>query len=83
MNAHLKRGSCGNEDGHIKIERVPCNQCDKTFSSKQEMSKHVKKIHIGEKDKKCDMCSYASYSTYNLKSHVSKRHVKILQDLQD
>ena len=76
LKDHLKKGSCGNADGHIKVERVPCAQCDKSFSSKDKRREHIKRIHIGEKGKKCGVCNYASYSNFNLKLHVSKMHFK-------
>jgi len=71
---HLKRGNCGNQDGHIKVEKFPCSQCGKLFSSKDRRKRHVKDIHDGVRNKKCISCSYATYSNSNLKLHVSKMH---------
>jgi len=76
LKDHLKRGICGNTEGQLIVKSVPCSQCDKSFSTKDKRREHIKRIHIGEKGKKCGSCSYASYSNFNLKLHVSKMHFK-------
>ncbi|KAI5640655.1 zinc-finger double domain-containing protein [Phthorimaea operculella] len=36
--------------------RLKCNQCDKTFNSKQSKSLHIKAVHQGEKPYVCQEC---------------------------
>ena len=74
LKHHLMRTGCGQTNAQPK-PRFPCNQCDKTFSNKQDMQGHIKRIHVGVKDKMCSQCSYATYSNYNLRLHITKVHM--------
>ena len=74
LKGHLLRTGCGQTNAQPK-PKIPCPQCDKTFSSKQDMNVHIKRIHLGVKDKMCSQCSYATYSNHNLKLHITKVHL--------
>ena len=74
LKGHLERTPCGGQ-GYLERKKVPCIQCDKTFSNTSKMREHIKIIHGNVKDKICSLCSYATYSNYNLKLHVSKMHL--------
>ena len=74
LKGHLQRTGCGQTNAQPK-PKIPCPQCDKTFSSKQDMNVHIKRIHLGVKDKMCSQCSYATYSNHNLKLHITKVHL--------
>ena len=74
LKGHLLRTGCGQTNVQPK-PKIPCPQCDKTFSSKQDMNVHIKRIHLGVKDKMCSQCSYATYSNHNLKLHITKVHL--------
>ena len=74
LKGHLLRTGCGQTNVQPK-PKIPCPQCDKTFSSKQDMNVHIKRIHLGVKDKMCSHCSYATYSNHNLKLHITKVHL--------
>ena len=54
-----------------------CQICEKSFFSPQDMNKHVKAVHAGIKDWKCDKCPYAASQKVNLKSHINAVHDKI------
>ena len=36
--------------------KYPCDQCDNSFRTKQNLKRHVKRVHNGEKDQ-CPLCS--------------------------
>ena len=74
LKCHLLRTGCGQTNAQPK-PKVPCPQCDKTFRDKHDMNVHIKRIHLGVKDKMCSQCSYATYSNHNLKLHISKAHL--------
>ena len=68
---------------HFGINRVICNHCNKTFTTKSDMKKHVKRFHMSEKVK-CEICSKL-IASYYLKKHTDtcnfginkvKKHVK-------
>ena len=73
MKRHLERTLCGQEG--VERVKVPCPQCDKTFSERGRMLIHVKRIHTGTRDEVCDQCNYATYSKFNLKLHIAKVHL--------
>ena len=73
MKRHLERTLCGQEG--VERVKVPCPQCDKTFSERGRMLIHMKRIHTGTRDEVCDQCNYATYSKFNLKLHIAKVHL--------
>jgi KRAB domain-containing zinc finger protein len=52
----------------LKRKRVTCDQCKKTFSQRQYLSKH-KKVHTGEKPYQCDVCQKKFSDSSNLTRH--------------
>jgi len=68
VKRHLK--TCGT----IPKKKLPCISCDKTFSSKEALKYHVKRIHENIRDKACEHCPYITYSNFNLRLHVTKMH---------
>jgi len=75
LKKHLQRTGCGQPN--FQAKRYPCDQCDKTFFSKDVVKKHLKQIHSGVRDKVCDQCSYTTYTNYNLRLHVTKMHLGV------
>ena len=73
LKEHLQRTGCGGEI--IKADKIPCSRCIKKFSTKLALGRHVREIHTGVKDKKCEKCSYATFSGFNLRLHISKVHL--------
>ena len=72
LKNHLDRTGCGGAG--IQKEKVPCDQCQKTFYNKYDLDAHVKRIHDAVRDKRCTECSYTTYKTYNLRLHMAKAH---------
>jgi len=71
LSKHIKRGNCVN-----KKEPIPCELCDKVFTDKWHVKRHVKIVHMQVKDISCDMCEYRTYTSFNLRVHKSKMHTK-------
>ena len=72
LKKHQIRTGC---DGKVvERKKLSCIQCGKKFNWKSFLSKHVKEIHSGVKDRSCSYCSYATYSSFNLKLHITKVH---------
>jgi len=57
-------------------ERFPCPICEKTFSKKDGMQKHVRHVHDNVKNILCNFCDYKTNSSFNLRLHISKMHTK-------
>ena len=53
---------------------VKCDRCDKTFSSKEHMKRHVKRVHDKILDVPCPHCDYKTYCNFNLRIHVTRVH---------
>ena len=71
---HLKKHT---DTFHLGINRVECNSCKKSFTTKSDMKKHVKRIHMSESEKvKCEICS-KFISRYYLKKHTETFHFGI------
>ena len=58
---------------HLKKHRVartyPCNVCDMVFSLSAGLSKHMRRVHMGEKRYFCEICSKGFYSKEHLENH--------------
>jgi hypothetical protein len=62
-----------------------CNRCNRTFSSKTYLRKHLEKCSINHiiKDKKCSFCNKTFVSSYNLKSHLKTCKIKLEEEYND
>ena len=54
---------------------LQCENCDKAFSTRSNLNKHVSSIHEEKKPFKCDICNYSFSQKGHLKTHVSSVHV--------
>ena len=67
MKSHMK--FVHSEDDMGKFH---CDQCDNSFRTKQNVQKHIKRVHNGEKDQ-CPLCSDWFK---NLSCHLYQVHKK-------
>lgn len=55
-----------------------CDICNKTLSGKSELTRHIRRVHLGEKEKgpihTCDQCGYKSVKKSNLQRHKESVH---------
>jgi len=54
--------------------QLPCNMCDKKFSTKSHLERHVKG-HLGIKDSQCVDCGKQFASNRSLKQHMANEHL--------
>ena len=48
---------------HLGIKDVSCDICGYKTASKEQLKKHIKRIHDGHKDQNCDICC-KSFKTF-------------------
>ena len=48
--------------------------CNKKFGERSTLARHVKSVHYGEKDYKCNVCAKTISCSYYLKKHVKIVH---------
>ena len=53
-----------------------CTICAETFMNVSDFKRHIKVLHKGEKDFKCDLCTYACPRKASLKKHKISIHYK-------
>ena len=51
-----------------------CKICEKSFSSKQYLNRHIKSVHEGIKDHKCDLCEKSFSTKQYLNTHMKSVH---------
>ena len=54
-----------------------CSQCNKSFSSKQNLEKHLDSVHLKLKPFNCNQCDKSFPSKQNLDRHTDTVHLKI------
>ena len=63
------------------LKEVKCNRCEKTFTRKESLTKHVKNVHgIGDTRKtyQCEICEFVTKDQRTLKSHYICKHRTVL-----
>jgi len=73
IKRHLKINKCDRPEEKV-FAQIKCDRCDKTFSSKEHMKRHIKRIHDKILDIHCAQCDYKTYSNFNLRIHVTRVH---------
>ena len=77
----LDKSISGEGWGEMKsVNKVPCQGCDKLFSSERYMRSHATKIHRGPKS--CTICSKILLTEKALKSHVILCHKNTIPEAQ-
>ena len=79
-NEFIEEFSSDDENQKIKlppIKKHKCPFCDKYFSQKTSIPRHVSAVHEGNKSFVCETCG-ASFSQHkNLAVHVTATHEKV------
>ncbi|KAG6459157.1 zinc finger protein 287-like [Manduca sexta] len=63
----------------VEVHGVPrisykCNVCEKSFSRRYNLSTHMKRDHLEERDFQCDLCTYTCFSSKQLSMHMVKHN---------
>ena len=59
--------------------KIPCHLCDKTFTRRSDLKRHILNIHEGIKPFRCDLCQTTFSQITNLRGHYLKQHGRELQ----
>ena len=59
---------------HEGIKDHKCELCDKYFSEKGNLDKHMKTVHEGIKDHKCKICDKSFSEKASLNKHMKSVH---------
>ena len=60
-----------------KQTTIKCDHCEKSFSSKQDLNRHVSAVHDGRKPFQCPICFMEVSFQGNLRKHIREIHDKI------
>ena len=61
---------------HMNTERITCNVCTLSFSSKRGRNTHYKNVHLNLKNYFCDKCDYSCFGSSGMKQHAKKHQPK-------
>ena len=55
---------------HPGVKARKCDTCGKCYSTKSNLTQHIKSIHTKENEYKCDVCEKVYYRRSELLQHV-------------
>ena len=65
----------GNIKTNIKEKQsFKCEICERNFSFRFSLKRHIASVHEGKKSLKCDRCDYTSSQRYSMKKHIEIFH---------
>ena len=67
------RTDSGKKDPNSKLAKVPCEECNREFSSNSNLQRHVRSEHRG-KVFKCDLCDKNYNSNHARQTHITSHH---------
>ena len=59
---------------HLNIKRFPCDQCDKKYTTKMSLERHVNAEHVQTQEFFCDQCDYKTLRDTAMRMHVKTKH---------
>ncbi|CAG9570360.1 unnamed protein product [Danaus chrysippus] len=61
---------------HVNYMELPlkCTHCDKRFSIRRDLERHVNRVHLNIKPHQCDKCDKAYINGWSLREHKSYAH---------
>ena len=68
------KGTATKEIKNINVKQTKCLICNKIYSNRSEMKRHVKSVHEAKKPHKCPICGYSCSKRSNLTRHVKSVH---------
>ena len=54
----------------VNNERPECSQCDRSFTCRPHLLRHIREVHIGIRRAICPFCKYAFSRDHDLKRHL-------------
>ena len=66
----------------MPVEKFYCSLCKYEVSRKSDLQKHIKNVHEGKKDHKCQNCGKEYTEKKNLRQHIKRVHGDNVRDKQ-
>ncbi|CAB3255043.1 unnamed protein product [Arctia plantaginis] len=79
LKTHLKTTAI-----HVNYKELPlsCSHCEKRFSNRRDVERHMNRIHLNVKPFRCDRCDKAYVNSWGLKDHQRFIHEGYKRPLQ-
>ena len=79
LDKYIERNLC-----HIENKfKFECDTCEKTFTMKESLKKHINVVHLQIKNKCCVYCDYKTHTKFNLDLHINKMHLGVHTEKQN
>lgn len=72
-SSYLKRLHLANVHS-VEEMKVKCPYCPKVYPQESIMSRHMRRVHLREKNVECDVCGDKFFGSYDLKLHMLKHN---------
>jgi len=57
-----------------KRPHYQCDHCEKSFTLKNGLNRHLRAVHFKIKDHSCAKCNYTTAESFNLRMHIARVH---------
>ena len=59
----------------VAVQPHKCDICEKSFTQKASLNRHIKSVHENSKPHKCDICELSFSEKGTLKRHIQSVHL--------
>ena len=80
---HLKDWTSTLKEICVILRTSLSDTCEKTFTMKESLKKHINVVHLQIKNKCCVYCDYKTHTKFNLDLHINKMHLGVHTEKQN
>jgi len=73
LKRHLRRKVCFVKE-ESERRKHNCTQCEKVFTQKFHLERHINSVHLKTRSHFCTQCSYKTTNNFNLNIHIKRIH---------
>lgn len=65
------------EREEVDLKKYKCLSCDYATNKTQDITEHVRSVHLKIRDHKCNLCDFSASKKTNIRVHIETVHLNI------